>query len=141
MHKNSTSIVFTGDIGFDKYMEGKWEDPDLLSQPILDFFHSADHVCANVEGAVYEAPPVEGRSAYFHAMNPKAISVLKKMQADIWCIGNNHAMDAMAEGLNSTRAIAKTNGCKTFGAGMNRKEASEPVYLNEAGGIGPAGRP
>ena len=42
MHK--TSIVFTGDIGFDRYMDRKWEDPELLSQSVLDFFHSADHV-------------------------------------------------------------------------------------------------
>ena len=55
--KKNTSIVFTGDIGFDKYMEGKWEDENLLSKPLLDFFHSADHVCANVEGAVYNPPP------------------------------------------------------------------------------------
>lgn len=134
--KNTTSIVFTGDIGFDKYMEGKWEDDQLLSQPVLDFFQSADHVCANVEGAVYDAPPDENRSAYFHTMNPNAVGVFKRMHADIWCIGNNHTMDAGKEGLQSTRMIAKENGCVTFGAGMNRKEASEPLYLNEAGGIG-----
>ena len=32
-------------------------------------------------------------------------------------------MDAGAEGLNSTRKIAKQNNCVTFGAGMNQKEA------------------
>ena len=134
--QNSTSIVFTGDIGFDKYMEGKWVDQDLLSTPILEFFHSADHVCANVEGAVYNPPPDDSRDAFFHTMNPEAVAVFKKMHADIWCIGNNHAMDAGADGLNSTRQIAKENGCVTFGAGMNQSEASEPVYLDEAGGIG-----
>lgn len=134
--KNKTSIVFTGDIGFDKYMEGKWADEDLLSTPILDFFHSADHVCANVEGAVYNPPPDDSRDAYFHTMNPKAVDVFKKMHADIWCIGNNHAMDAGPDGLNSTRQIARENGYVTFGAGMNQSEASEPVYLDEAGGIG-----
>ena len=135
MNKTS-SIVFTGDIGFDKYMEGKWEDQDLLSTPILEFFHSADHVCANVEGAVYNPPPDDSRDAFFHTMNPEAVAVFKKMHADIWCIGNNHAMDAGADGLTSTRQIAKENGCVTFGAGMNQSEASEPVYLDEAGGIG-----
>ena len=134
--QNSTSIVFTGDIGFDKYMEGKWVDQDLLSTPILEFFHSADHVCANVEGAVYNPPPDDSRDAFFHTMNPEAVAVFKKMHADIWCIGNNHAMDAGADGLTSTRQIAKENGCVTFGAGMNQSEASEPVYLDEAGGIG-----
>ena len=134
--QNSTSIVFTGDIGFDKYMEGKWVDQDLLSTPILEFFHSADHVCANVEGAVYNPPPDDSRDAFFHTMNPEAVAVFKKMHADIWCIGNNHAMDAGADGLTSTRQIAKENGCVTFGAGMNQSEASEPVYLDKAGGIG-----
>ena len=39
-----TSIVFTGDIGFDRYMAGKWEDENLLSAEVLAFFHSAEHV-------------------------------------------------------------------------------------------------
>ena len=55
MKKDKTSIVFTGDIGFDRYMDRKWEDENLLSQSVLDFFHSADHVCANVEGALIDA--------------------------------------------------------------------------------------
>ena len=63
--KKNTSIVFTGDIGFDKYMEGKWEDENLLSKPLLDFFHGADHVCANVEGAVYNPPPDDSVMNFF----------------------------------------------------------------------------
>ena len=53
--KSSTSIVFTGDIGFDRYMDKRWEDPNLLAQPVLAFFHSADHTVANVEGALIDA--------------------------------------------------------------------------------------
>ena len=43
MGKSTTSIVFTGDIGFDRYMEGRWEDENFLSREVLDFFLSADH--------------------------------------------------------------------------------------------------
>ena len=57
------------------------------------------------------------------------------MGADIWSIGNNHTMDAGVEGIISTRKIAADMGCKAFGAGLNEIEASEPVYLEEAGGI------
>ena len=46
-----TSIAFTGDIGFDKYMEGRWRDEDLLDEELKCFFRSAEHVAANVEGA------------------------------------------------------------------------------------------
>ena len=136
MSKEKTSIIFTGDIGFDRYMDHRWEDDELLSKPILDFFHSADHVAANVEGALIDAVDDGSRGVFFHAMNPAATKVLKDMHADIWCVGNNHTMDAGREGVISTRKIARELGCRTIGAGLNEAEASEPIYLEEAGGIG-----
>jgi len=136
MKKSKTSIVFTGDIGFDRYMDRKWEDENLLSKEVLDFFHSADHTCANVEGALIDAVDDGSRGVFFHSMNPEATRVLKKMGADIWSIGNNHTMDAGREGIISTKRIAAEQGCMAFGAGLNEVEASEPVYLEEAGGIG-----
>ena len=136
MSKEKTSIVFTGDIGFDRYMDHRWEDDELLSKPILDFFHSADHVAANVEGALIDAVDDGSRGVFFHAMNPAATKVLKNIHADIWCVGNNHTMDAGREGVVSTKKIAKDMGCFTIGAGLNEGEASEPIYLEEAGGIG-----
>ena len=131
-----TSIIFTGDIGFDRYMAKKWEDEELLSREVLEFFRSADHVCANVEGALINAVDDGSRGVFFHSMDPEATRVLRKIGADIWSIGNNHTMDAGREGVVSTRKIAAEMGCRTFGAGLNEVEASEPVYLEEAGGIG-----
>jgi len=136
MAKLKTSIVFTGDIGFDKYMDRKWEDPELLSERVLDYLHGADHVCANVEGALIKASDEKGLGVLFHSMDPKAATVLEKMQADIWSLGNNHAMDAGKAGLDSTIQIAAQLGSKTLGAGSNINEASAPIYLDEAGGIG-----
>ena len=136
MNKRKTSIVFTGDIGFDRYMDKRWEDENLLSKDVLDFFHSADHVVANVEGALIDAVDDGSRGVFFHSMNPEATRVLKDMHADIWSIGNNHTMDAGKEGVISTRKIAAELGCRTIGGGLNDTEASEPVYLDEAGGIG-----
>lgn len=136
MSNNKTSIVFTGDIGFDHYMERKWEDDLLLSEEILNFFNSADHTVANVEGAVMDIVNDGSRGAYFHTMDPKAISVLNKIHADIWSIGNNHITDAGKDGVVSTKAYAVKNGVRTIGAGIDSYDASEPVYLDEAGGIG-----
>ncbi len=134
--ENKTSIIFTGDIGFDKHMSGRWEDEELLSPALIDFFKSGDHVCINVEGAVIEVDDAAERGQFFHAMNPGAIRVFEKMGADIWSIGNNHTMDAGVEGVASTVEYAKNSGAMCFGAGMNLDEASRPVYLDEAGGIG-----
>ena len=136
MSKRKTSIVFTGDIGFDRYMDRRWEDEKLLSDQVLDFFHSADHVAANVEGALIDAVDDGSRGVFFHSMDPAAACLLEKIGADIWCVGNNHTMDAGREGVISTRALARQMGCMTIGAGLNLEEASEPIFLDEAGGIG-----
>ncbi len=137
--KDKSSLVFTGDIGFDRYMYGKWNDENLLSEEVLQFLHSADHVIANVEGPV---APVEtnttkdGVQQLLHTIDPEATKVFKKMHADIWNICNNHIMHAGEYGITSTLDIAKEMGVKTIGAGMNISEARKPVILDEADGIG-----
>lgn len=136
MKNEKTSIVFTGDIGFDKYMFKRWEDPELVSPSLLDFFHSADHVVANVEGALTDAEDNGSHGVFFHSMNPAAVSVLKNIHADIWNISNNHIMDAGADGLLNTKRLAVESGACTIGADINEEEASRPVILDEAGGIG-----
>ncbi len=134
--KKETSIVFSGDVGFDRYMDRKWEDEDFLSSSVMDFFHSADHVCLNVEGALINAVDDGSRGVFFHSMNPDAIGTFNKIGADIWSIGNNHTMDAGVEGLISTKNYAAENGVLAVGAGLNDVEASEPIYIDESGGIG-----
>ena len=136
MNKKTLSIAFSGDIGFDKYMDKKWLDDSLLSNDILQFFHSADHVCINVEGAIIDADSIQNKTQFFHAMNPSAITVFNKMNADVWAIANNHIMDAGENGVKSTLQYAIEFGAKTIGAGLNLDQASTPIYLDGAGGIG-----
>ena len=134
--KRKTSIIFTGDIGFDRYMARKWEDDCLISTRLSEFLQSGDHVCINVEGALIDAEDDGSRGVFFHTMNPNAVTVFKKMRADIWSIGNNHTMDAGEKGVVSTIGYAERCGARAFGAGRNIDEASAPIYLDEAGGIG-----
>ena len=137
--KKLTELVFTGDIGFDRYMDGKWNDEGLLSQEICEFLRSADHVIANVEGPLVrnqKNTANEGVAQLLHTMDPDVTKVLDKMNADIWNLCNNHIMDAGADGLAATLQEAGRAGVKTLGVGMNIEEASKPLYLDEAGGIG-----
>ena len=136
---DTVSLVFTGDIGFDKYMKGKWEDEELISEEVLSFLHSGDHVIANVEGALVHQEQKEGVAGVqqlVHAMDPAAVNVLKKMRADIWNLCNNHILDAGEDGVRKTLAEAEKAGVKTVGAGMNLNQAKEILYFPEAGGIG-----
>lgn len=137
--KDRTSLVFTGDIGFDRYMYGRWNDKKLISEEILNFLHSADHVIANVEGPIAQIPQntvQSGVKQLLHTIDPDAVKVLKNMRADIWNICNNHIMDAGEDGIKSTLKIAHENAVKTIGAGMNIAQARKPVIIDEAGGIG-----
>ena len=137
--KKRASLVFTGDISFDRYMDGRWEDETLLSEEICGFLNSADHVVANVEGPLIrnqKNTSLCGTAQLMHTMDPDVTKVLAKMRADIWNICNNHIMDAGREGLECTRQEAKKLGVKTIGAGMDLQEAKQPVILAEAGGIG-----
>ena len=51
---NNLQIVFTGDIGFDRYMDKRWTDEGLISDEVLKFMHNSDHVIANVEGPLVD---------------------------------------------------------------------------------------
>lgn len=140
--KNKTSLVFTGDLGFDKYMDRKWEDENLFSGKVREFLSSGDHLIVNVEGALSKqdkqvAP--NGVLSLMHSMDPAVGDFLKDLGADIWNICNNHIMDAGPVGMEDTLKVAKMLGVKTVGAGMNLSEASKPLVLAEAGGIGMIG--
>ena len=137
--KDTLSLVFTGDIGFDKYMDGKWGDENLISDEVLEFLHSGDHVIANVEGALVrqeKQQDQQGVKQLVHAMDPDAVKVLQRMKADIWNLCNNHILDAGDEGVRATLEEAEKAGVKTVGAGMNLNQAKEILYFPEAGGIG-----
>ena len=146
----STVLNFTGDIGFDKYMAGRESDDDLIAPDVLSYLCDCDHLIVNVEGPLFDksehhtgqtssAKPEGMAATLIHAMDPKVAGFLAKIKADIWNICNNHIMDAGAPGIKSTLSIAKESGAMALGAGMNIDEASRPVIINEAGGIGMIG--
>lgn len=137
--KEETSLIFTGDISFDRYMDGKWDDENLLSKEICEFLENADHVIANIEGPIIKNQKntiQNGAQQLLHTMDPEVTKVLVKMKADIWNICNNHIMDAGEKGLESTLYEAKKLGVSTVGAGKNIQEAKKPIIFEEAGGIG-----
>ncbi len=140
--KADTSLIFTGDIGFDKYMDRKWEDSNLLSKEVTDYLHSCDHLIINVEGPLSKQEKKigpNGVASLVHSMDPACADFFDSIGADVWNICNNHIMDAGPEGMADTLREAASHKVTTLGAGMNINEASSPVYFDEAGGIGMIG--
>lgn len=137
--KKEITLTFTGDIGFDKYMDGMWKDKELLSKEVKDYLLDSDHLIINVEGPLTSMDPnsaKDGVMSLRHGMNPEAAEFFKSINADIWNICNNHICDAGPEGIADTILAAKKYDAITLGAGMNLKEASAPVIIEDAGGIG-----
>lgn len=130
-----TSIAFTGDISFSKYMKNAWKDESLLDEKVTEFLRSADHVVANVECALSSDATTSG--GLKHASDPAAGAFVRdKVGSKIWTLANNHILDCKAKGLLDTLQVAKDNGCQTIGAGVNKEDAAKPVFLEGAGGIG-----
>ena len=138
-----TTIAFTGDIGFDKYMHRRWNDEKLVADDALAFLRSADHLVINVEGPLTRRRKVAGvtgaAATLKHSIHPNAVRFFGRLGADVWNICNNHIMDAGPVGMADTLAAAKSCGVRTLGAGSNLAEASAPVVFREAGGIGMIG--
>ena len=101
----------------------------------MDFLQNSAYVVANVECPL-TGGGVSVDSSLTHASDPRAIDCLKRLNANIWSIANNHIMDCGTNGLADTLEYAKENNCMVFGAGSNKREAAKPVFLKEAGGIG-----
>ncbi len=130
-----TSIAFTGDISFSKYMTDAWKKEDLLDAKVTDFLHSADYVVANVECAL-SADAAIGKGLK-HTSDPAAGAFIRnKLNSKIWSLANNHILDCGAKGLLDTLQVAKDNDCQTIGAGTDKEDAAKPVFLEKAGGIG-----
>ncbi len=139
VYMKKTTIAFTGDIGFDHHMAGKWEDEELIAPELTDALRRSDHVVINVEGALVDTETERVQSAemrLMHTIDPAAVRVFERIGADIWCLVNNHIMDVGPFGVERTLEQAKKAGVQTFGAGMNIGQAAKPVILEEAGGIG-----
>ena len=130
-----TSIAFTGDISFSKYMTDSWKKEDLLDEQVKGFLHSADHVVANVECTLSTTPTTAG--GLKHSSDPRAGGYVRDVVGSkIWSLANNHILDSKAPGLLDTLEVAKEYGCQTIGAGVNKDAAAKPVYLDAEGGIG-----
>lgn len=139
MLNNKTALVFTGDIGFDHYMENRWKDDNLLDREVKDFILDSDHVITNVEGPLSEGDKKmrdNSVAALMHSMDPGVTHFLTGIKSDIWNICNNHIMDAGPQGIEDTLKEAEACEATTIGAGRNLEEAARPLILPEAGGIG-----
>lgn len=126
------SLAFTGDIAFSKYFKTAYETENLLSDKIIEFLNSANHTVANVEAPVTGAG-ISAVKPLVHVSDPRISETLKKINATVWNLANNHSMDCGEDGLKDTLKYAQESGAITVGAGINIEQASTPLILEKDG--------
>lgn len=90
-------------------------------------------VILNLEGPLIRTDmPINKRGSNLF-QSDIAIEILQKLNVLGVCLANNHIMDYGAEGLKKTIELLNVNGILHTGAGVNIKEAIEPIRLTTNG--------
>ena len=93
----------------------------------------ADITIANMEGTFTERG-TQATKLYTFRTPPRHAVSLAQAGIDVVALGNNHAMDYGAVGLEDTLAALEDAGVAYSGAGVNATEARKPALL-EANGL------
>ena len=126
-------IAFTGDMGFSsKYFKGTYDKENLLDEKLINYLCDTDYTVVNVEGCIYDGKSSASKPLV-HANPPECLDFLKKINANVWALANNHITDSGREGVESTLDIAKKCGVETLGLGLNIKQAEKPIIIENNG--------
>lgn len=128
------SIIFLGDtsfrnsyLGTKKYGSSKNEFSLMLGD--------AYYVIDNLEAPITDVAksPFAGKKLYIHSENITATPILlKEFSIDAVSLANNHIMDFGFKGLQDTMRYLEEINLESFGAGDNRRQASEQLVINVA---------
>jgi gamma-polyglutamate biosynthesis protein CapA len=105
---------------------------DYLFEGVGDYIRSRDLAFCNLECPLTPRGKRNGNAIAFRA-DSSYIEVLKRSGFDVFSLANNHILDYGSSALIDTRNILKANGLLPVGAGSNRAEADEPVFLTIRG--------
>jgi len=120
------SILFAGDV----YFNGA---PASLCPELFQIASKADLVAINLEGPVTDKGCPYSRKAIHLRNEPAGMGILKSLSVDVACLANNHICDWGQEGLTDTIRILDESGIAHVGAGVNSRQAAEPVIVNRGG--------
>lgn len=133
----SVSILVGGDLvptesNFSLFEDGKVSE--LLGEELERLIYNVDFRIFNLETPLTdEITPIEKNGPCL-AAHTKTINGIKKMQADLLCLANNHIMDQGTSGLNSTIETIEKFEIDYVGVGSNSDEAKKP-YITELNGL------
>jgi len=136
--KREASILFVGDMNFDRYIRqvGENKGEDFIFSCVGNFLKDSDVVIGNLEGPITDNPSISMGSEIGSSTNfvftfpPTTAKLLAKNNIKIVNLGNNHIGNFGKDGMVSTKKYLSEAGVNYFG-GLN---GDEPIYRTKIGG-------
>ncbi len=125
--ENNLRVMFFGDLVLNQR-----GIPQGVFREVSKLFEEADLVIGNLES------PLPG-SAENHLKIPRVIADagsfknITRLGADVFCLANNHAYDALEDGYLKTVDYLKNNSMLYLGAGLSAEEAARPLIIERNG--------
>lgn len=114
-------VFFTGDL----FLGG-----DLLGVPCQDavkskLYEQANFRVVNLEQAVSDSDYIEDKCTLY--TGSQALQQLNQMKVDAVNLAHNHIQDKGLDGIGETVDLLSKERIKSFGAGVNLREASKAI--------------
>jgi hypothetical protein len=129
---SNVTLTVVGDIAFGGPFAA---DPVGVAKrvaPSIRDLLRADIVLGNLEGPLCNIP-AETANPLSLSSPIQAIESIRWLGINAVALANNHIMDCGRAGLESTLTVLQENGVAHFGAGLDKKGASQPAIINVAG--------
>lgn len=134
--KKTVEMLFGGDVtltwGYLELVPDPYKDIKWPFRKLLGLFSAMDVVMVNCEAAITESDvPVDKQFNF--KMDPALTPAFSESGINIVNLANNHVFDYGSQGLADTLSALDAAGVMHVGAGMNLKEAREPVWMSIKG--------
>jgi poly-gamma-glutamate capsule biosynthesis protein CapA/YwtB (metallophosphatase superfamily) len=126
-------VGFSGDVSFTGVFARPAPPEARFAPEVAAFLRASHHNVVNVEGPLTDRPPDAAAGPGIASPPGAAAGVMPFLNARVWNLANNHALDSGPAGLEDTLAMAAREGARTLGAGRTLDEAAAPVVLEGEG--------
>ena len=128
---NAFTLLFVGDIMLSRSVGAVMRKENDFAHPfrlVADTLRKADIAFGNLEGPISVRGEKQG-SIYSFRADPRVAEGLTLAGFDVLSLANNHSMDWGRDALQDTRTTLEDNDIKPVGAGMDERQANEPVFF------------
>lgn len=136
IEEEPVTLLFTGDVLLSDYVLNNYKSSGIdgvLSPELLNELRDADMTVINNEFPFSTRGTQAPDKQFTFRVDPKYVSVLTDMGADIATLANNHVLDYGADALQDTFDTLEGAGIDYMGAGNDASRA-EALITRQAGG-------